>query len=163
MLSRIDVNRKAAAVCNRKAFCLPVQPVEKVRKIPDFFAYKRYIKIVLIKHLYGLQSLRRTSEKIQMNIANRWFWGYTLNENTPRLSTVSYNFKHRFTEEVIEEVLGWILTEIEKAGYLSPEAIFADGTHKPVEHHPFLTQEAPRVRILLPTNNAIFYRITGEP
>ena len=86
-------------------------------------------KIVLIQHLYGLPSLRRTSEEIQMNIAYRWFLGYTLNENTPHFSTVSYNFKHRFTEEVIEEVFGWILTEIEKAGYLSPEAIFVDGTH----------------------------------
>ena len=35
-------------------------------------------KMVLIQHLYGLNSLRRTHEEIQMNIAYRWFLGYSL-------------------------------------------------------------------------------------
>ena len=39
-------------------------------------------KMVLIQHLYGLNSLRRTHEEIQMNIAYRWFLGYSLPENT---------------------------------------------------------------------------------
>ncbi|MDY3905834.1 MAG: transposase, partial [Lawsonibacter sp.] len=29
----------------------------------------------------------------------RWFLGYPLQEETPHFSTVSYNFRHRFTEE----------------------------------------------------------------
>lgn len=32
-------------------------------------------KIVLIQHLYGIPSLRRTMKEIEMNIAYRWFWG----------------------------------------------------------------------------------------
>lgn len=44
-------------------------------------------------------------------------------------STISYNFKHRYTEKTIEEIFYWILGEINKAGYLSPEAVFIDGTH----------------------------------
>ena len=86
-------------------------------------------KMVLIQHLYGLPSLRRTAEEVQMNIAYRWFLGYCLNETTPHFSTVSYNFKHRYSEAVVEEVFRWILTEIEHAGYLNPEAVFVDGTH----------------------------------
>jgi len=31
-----------------------------------------------------------------MNVAYRWFLGYTLQEETPHFSTVSYNFRHRF-------------------------------------------------------------------
>ena len=46
-------------------------------------------KTVLMQHLYGLPSLRRT----------------------------------------VEEIFYWILSEIERAGYLSPEAVFVDGTH----------------------------------
>lgn len=86
-------------------------------------------KMVLIQHLYGLPSLRRTVEEIKMNVAYRWFIGYLMNEEVPHFSTISYNFKHRYTEKTIEEIFYWILREIEKAGYLTPEAVFVDGTH----------------------------------
>ena len=86
-------------------------------------------KMVLIQHLYGIASLRRTVEEIKMNVAYRWFLGYLMNEPIPHFSTISYNFKHRYTEETIEEIFFWILKEISKAGYLSPEAVFIDGTH----------------------------------
>lgn len=86
-------------------------------------------KMVLIQHLYGLPSLRRTVEEIKMNVAYRWFLGYLMNESIPHFATISYNFKHRYTESVIEEVFYWILKEIHRAGYLSPEAVFIDGTH----------------------------------
>lgn len=40
-------------------------------------------KIVLIQHIYGICSLRRTLEEINMNMAYRWFIGYPLNEQIP--------------------------------------------------------------------------------
>lgn len=86
-------------------------------------------KMVLIQHLYGLSSLRRTAEEVEMNIAYRWFLGYPLNEKTPHFSTISYNFKHRFREETVGQIFAWILDEANDAGYLNPEAVFIDGTH----------------------------------
>lgn len=86
-------------------------------------------KMVLIQHLYGIPSLRRTVEEIKMNVAYRWFLGYLMHESIPHFSTISYNFKHRYTEKTIEEIFYWILEEINDAGYLSPEAVFVDGTH----------------------------------
>ena len=86
-------------------------------------------KMVLIQHLYGLPSLRRTAEEVSLNVGYRWFLGYTLQEETPHFSTVSYNFRHRFTEETVDRVFAWILDEVAKAGYLSPKAVFIDGTH----------------------------------
>lgn len=86
-------------------------------------------KMVLIQHLYGLPSLRRTAEEVYLNNAYRWFLGYTLQEETPHFSTVSYNFRHRFTEDTINQIFVWILEEIADAGYLSPKAVFIDGTH----------------------------------
>ena len=44
-------------------------------------------------------------------------------------STVSYNFRHRFTQETIEAVFCWILEEAGNAGALTPEAVFIDGTY----------------------------------
>ena len=86
-------------------------------------------KMVLFQHLYGLSSLRRTAEEVRLNVAYRWFLGYTLQEETPHFSTVSYNFRHRFTEETVDRVFAWILEEVAQAGYLSPKAVFADDTH----------------------------------
>ncbi|MCX4323792.1 MAG: IS1182 family transposase [Lachnospiraceae bacterium] len=86
-------------------------------------------KMVLIQHLYGIPSLRRTVEEINMNIAYRWFLGYLLNEPVPHFATISYNFRHRFREDTIEQVFTWILFEAQKSGYLSPEVVFMDGTH----------------------------------
>lgn len=68
-------------------------------------------------------------QEIKMNIAYRRFLGHTLNEELPHSFTVSYNFKHRVTEETVEQALSWILQEANSVGYLEPEAVFVDGTH----------------------------------
>lgn len=86
-------------------------------------------KMVLIQHLYGLASLRRTAEEVSANICYRWFLGYRLQEETPHFSTVSYNFRHRFTAETVDQIFAWILEEVAEAGYLSPGVVFIDGTH----------------------------------
>ena len=86
-------------------------------------------KIVLIQHIYGLPSLRRTLEEVSMNLAYRWFIGYPLNEAVPHFSTVSYNFKHRFNHTTVEHVFRWVLKSAAEEGYLDTEAIFVDGTH----------------------------------
>ncbi len=87
------------------------------------------VKMVLIQHLYGLPSLRRTAAEVEVNIAYKWFLGYGLKEETPHFSTLSYNFKHRFTSETVDKIFAWILNEIAEAGYLSTTAVFIDGTH----------------------------------
>lgn len=86
-------------------------------------------KMVLIQHLYGITSLRRTVEEIKMNVAYRWFLGYSMGDQIPHFATISYNFRHRFTEETTEQIFDWILRTIAEYGYLSPEAVFIDGTH----------------------------------
>lgn len=78
-------------------------------------------KIVIIQHIYGIPSLRRTASEIEMNLAYRWFLGYGINEKTPHFATVSYNFKHRFSEELIEEIFNWILSKINGADIFHPK------------------------------------------
>jgi len=86
-------------------------------------------KIVLLQHLDGNGSLRGTLRRAQTDVAYRWFLRYTLSEELPHFSTVSYNFRHRFTQETIEAVFHWILEEAGSAGALTPAAVFIDGTH----------------------------------
>lgn len=62
-----------------------------------------------------------------MNVAYRWFLGYLMNEQIPHFSTISYNFKRRYTEQTIEEIFYWILkgdpkiTEKIKKGRKGPQ------------------------------------------
>jgi len=86
-------------------------------------------KMVLLQHLYGLGSLRRTAEEVSLNVAYRWFLGYRLQEETPHFSTLSYNFRHRFTSETVDQIFNWILMEMVEAGYVAPGVVFVDGTH----------------------------------
>lgn len=86
-------------------------------------------KIVFIQHLYGITSLRRTLQEVQVNVAYRWFLGYTLQDEIPHFSTVSYNFKHRFTAETVDKIFAWILEEAADEAYLNTEVVFIDGTH----------------------------------
>ncbi len=86
-------------------------------------------KIVLLQHLDGNASLRGTLRRAETDIAYRWFLRYTLSEELPHFSTVSYNFRHRFTPETIEAMFQWILEEAGTAGALTPTAVFIDGTH----------------------------------
>ncbi|MGN8891286.1 transposase, partial [Dysosmobacter sp. HCP28S3_G4] len=66
-----------------------------------------------------LGNLRLHLKGTTPNICYRWFLGYTLQEETPHFSTVSYNFRHRFTEDTVNQIFGWILEEVAEAGYLS--------------------------------------------
>jgi len=86
-------------------------------------------KLVLIQHLFGIRSLRQTMRDAEVNVAYRWFLGYSMSQQLPHFATISYAFRHRFTAEVIEGVFRWILEEVAQAGYLSAEVVFVDGTH----------------------------------
>ena len=73
---------------------------------------------------YGkLPSLRRTAEEVSLNNAYRWFLGYSLQEETPHFSTVSYNFRHDSVafDEVYDRVT---------AAFPEAEAIVADSAYK---------------------------------
>ena len=86
-------------------------------------------KLVLIEHLYGIRSLRQTVKEAEVNVAYRWFIGYTMAQPIPHFATISYAFATRFSTEVIEQVFAWILDEANEAGYLDLEDVFMDGTY----------------------------------
>ena len=52
-----------------------------------------------------------------------------MSQKLPNFATISYAFWHRFTGEVVEGVFRWLLEEVTRAGYLSAEVVFVDGTH----------------------------------
>ena len=53
------------------------------------------IKIVLIQYLFGIPSMRQTIREIEVNVAYRWFLGYSLTEKIPHFSTFNKNYERR--------------------------------------------------------------------
>ena len=49
------------------------------------------IKITFIQYIFGIPSMRRTIEEIEVNVAYRWFLGYGMNEKIPHFSTFGKN------------------------------------------------------------------------
>lgn len=87
------------------------------------------IKMVLIQHLFGIPSLRQTYREIQVNVAYRWFLGYSLLDEIPHFATVSYAFCKRFPPELSEEIFAHILNKALNNRMVDPSEIFIDGTH----------------------------------
>ena len=87
-------------------------------------------KIVFIQYLFGIRSMRQTIKEIEVNVAYRWFIGYSLTEPIPHFSTFGKNYVRRFaTTNIFERIFKRILEEAEKAGYVDATAVFIDSTH----------------------------------
>lgn len=88
------------------------------------------IKIPLIQYLFGIPSMRRTIEEIEVNFAYRWFLGYGINEKIPHFSTFGKNYIRRFQNSTIfEDIFKEILMEAGKCGFIDKEKLFIDGSH----------------------------------
>ena len=87
-------------------------------------------KIVFIQYLFGIRSMRQTIKEIEVNVAYRWFIGYSLTESVPHFSTFGKNYVRRFAESnIFERIFKKILDEAQKSGYVDASAIFIDSTH----------------------------------
>ncbi len=54
------------------------------------------IQKVLTGYLYGIRSERQLVKEVQVNVAYRWFIGFSLTDKTPDASTISQNRRRRF-------------------------------------------------------------------
>jgi transposase/transcription elongation factor Elf1 len=87
-------------------------------------------KIVFIKHLFGIRSIRQTIKEIEVNMAYRWYLGYGMTESIPHFTTFGKNYERRFKDtDVFEKIFEYILTEAEKCGFIDAVETFIDATH----------------------------------
>ena len=88
-------------------------------------------KLVFIQALDGLKSMRKTCEKIKVDLEYRWFLGIPLGEPTPHYSTFSQNYIRRFQgTNVFEEIFVEIVEQAIKHNLVKGETFFTDSTHK---------------------------------
>ena len=88
-------------------------------------------KLVFIETIDGLKSMRKTCEKIKVDLEYRWFLGIPLGKKTPHYSTFSQNYIRRFAgTEVFEKIFIKIVEQAIDYGLVKGETFFTDSTHK---------------------------------
>lgn len=87
-------------------------------------------KMMVINFTFGYNSMRKTCKEIEVNIAYRWFIGYSIEEKIPNYSTWSQNYIRRYgNSEVFDKIFNHILEEAMNHGFIKADAVFGDGTH----------------------------------
>lgn len=88
------------------------------------------IKLLMLQAIFGIRSMRQTIQDAEVNLAYRWFLGYSLHEKIPHFSTLGQNYKRRFKEsDVFEKIFEKVLEEALNCGFIKSDAVFIDATH----------------------------------
>ena len=87
-------------------------------------------KLIFIRALDGIKSMRKTCEKIKVDAEYRWFLGIPFGQETPHFSTFSKNYERRFKgTNILEKIFINIVMQAQKYGMLDDE-FFMDSTHR---------------------------------
>ena len=88
-------------------------------------------KLVFIQAIDGLKSMRKTCEKIKVDLEYRWFLGIPLGTDTPHYSTFSQNYIRRFKgTNIFEDIFVNIVEQAIAQGLVKGETFYTDSTHK---------------------------------
>ena len=88
-------------------------------------------KLIFINIVFGINSMRRTCEECQVNMAYRWFLGLSIYDDIPNYSTWSQNYIRRYKDSnVFNQIFDTILNQAIEYGFVDMETVFGDGTHQ---------------------------------
>ncbi len=87
-------------------------------------------KMLFLGYLFGIRSERQLVRELQVNVAYRWFVGFSLTDKIPDASTFSQNRRRRFTESTIyQEIFDEIVLQAMRKRLLSGRVLYTDSTH----------------------------------
>lgn len=87
-------------------------------------------KIIFIKYIFGIKSIRQTIKEIENNIAYRWFLGLSLNDKVPHFTLVNTNYYRRFKNtDVFETIFKHILDIAIEKRFINMKEVYIDSTH----------------------------------
>ena len=87
-------------------------------------------KLLFIGYLYGIRSERQLVKEVQVNVAYRWFLGFSLTDKIPDASTISQNRRRRFAGTTIyQEIFDNIVEQAQAAGLVTGRVLYTDSTH----------------------------------
>ena len=86
-------------------------------------------KLLFIGYLYGIRSERQLVKEVQVNVAYRWFLGFSLTDKIPDASTISQNRRRRFVgTPIYQEIFDNIVQQAQSAGLVSGRVLYTDST-----------------------------------
>jgi transposase len=87
-------------------------------------------KILFIGYLFGIRSERQLIRDIEVNIAYRWFLGYSLTEKVPSHSTISMNRITRFKGTgIYQKIFDEIVLQAISHKLVDGKVLYTDSTH----------------------------------
>lgn len=87
-------------------------------------------KLLFIGYLYGIRSERQLVKEVQVNVAYRWFLGFSLTDKIPDASTLSQNRRRRFVgTPIYQEIFDHIVEQAQQAGMVTGRVLYTDSTH----------------------------------
>ena len=87
-------------------------------------------KLLFINITFGINSMRRTCEECKVNLAYRWFLGYSITEKIPDASTISQNRIRRFKgTDIPQKIFDNIVIQAMKKGLVGGKILYSDSTH----------------------------------
>ncbi len=87
-------------------------------------------KILFIGYLYGIRSERQIIRDVEVNVAYRWFLGFSLTDKIPNASTISQNRRRRFCGTTIsQDIFDNIVFQAINAKLVDGKTLYTDSTH----------------------------------
>lgn len=91
---------------------------------------KIIFKMLFLGYLFGIRSERQIVREVEVNVAYRWFLGYTLADKVIDASTISQNRIRRFNgTDVFQQVFDNIVLQAINKKLVSGKVLFTDSTH----------------------------------
>ena len=87
-------------------------------------------KMLFIGYLFGIRSEQRLVKEVEVNVAYRWFLGFTLTDKVPHASTFSQNRRRRFNESgVYQDIFDEIVFQAIRRKMVDGKTLYTDSTH----------------------------------
>lgn len=88
-------------------------------------------KLLILNIVDGNNSMRKTCERAQTDMAYRWFLGVDAYESIPNYSTWSQNYIRRYSDSnIFNEIFDEILSQAIRRKFVDVTTVFGDGTHQ---------------------------------
>ena len=69
-------------------------------------------KLLIINYMFGINSMRKTCEECEVNLAYRWYLGISIDDKIPNYSTWSQNYIRRYRGTKIFKVIFYKVYQI---------------------------------------------------
>ena len=87
-------------------------------------------KMLFIGYLFGIRSERQLEKEIQVNVAYRWFLGFSLTDKIPDHSTISQNRRRRFKDtDIAQQIFDNIVLQAISHKLVPGKTLYTDSTH----------------------------------